>query len=485
MQQRPDSLARYVGSGDELAFRELVDQYQRMVYITCQRILERHPIEVDDAVQETFLKLARNATAIESNLGAWLHSCARTTALNRLRSIRTRGRREHELEANAVAVADAPGGRMEQHEDMQVIEDCVEQLPKRERELVVSYFYLGQTQQQIADRLGVSQVAVQKRLKGVLEVLRHRATRRGLSVAALLAALNLDGSSAMPASVGAHLGSLPVSLVERLAGMPVPAPAPAGIVVSPVLAAGVAAAMILGGGLAFALITGRTHGGGAEASATIITASTAPPAPVLASAPARPAAMATVAHAAPAEPAAALPLPRLPWRADLAPGAWRLKQLGAAVGDPAQAQGRTPLLRLSCPRDALVGTATIATPSLPDAFAVEFSERIDEIRCPFSSVLVEPGLAGHDPLPQPLREVDLNFNAYFPAGAWRRVRCEFRRNIDMLTEDVLVDGTSIRHVVLPKVPAATDFITLRVVDTVADVADVRVLPIGTGPQVQF
>jgi RNA polymerase sigma factor (sigma-70 family) len=486
LDQRPDQLNRFIANGDEAAFRELVELYQRMVYTTCQRILDRCPGEVDDAVQETFLKLARSAPRIESNLGAWLHSCARTTALNRLRSVRLRSRREFEIGTSQAAVAladaEAPEDPLEQHDELQVIEDLVDELPKQERELVVAYYYLGQTQQQIADRLGVSQVAVQKRLKGVLEVLRHRCTKRGLTVATLLLALEMQSQAAVPATIAAHLAAMPV---------PAPVAAAHGLALTPVVATAIAAAFALGMGLMFVLTgpgAGRHPSGTAPAAVNAAAgpaqAPAAPPsrvdpAPVVAGAVAPPA-------ASPVPPAVAQP--SLPFHLDLAPARWRLKQASAEAVTLSYRGKDIPGLHLTSDRTLLVGVATSATPALPDSFQVDFLLHSRVVWCPFSSLWLEPGLAGRDPLNQPLREVGIedNCNTLFPAGSWAAIRVEFSRDDEgALTEDVLVNGKSIRHLVEAHAPAATAALSLRVLDTDCDVAEVVVSKLAPKPQLTF
>ena len=50
-------LANYAMRRDAEAFAQLVTRYQRLIFATCRRVLHE-PQDVDDAVQETFLRLA-------------------------------------------------------------------------------------------------------------------------------------------------------------------------------------------------------------------------------------------------------------------------------------------------------------------------------------------------------------------------------------------------------------------------------------------
>src|SRR4051794_38306968 len=95
------TLHRYATSRDETAFHELVREHQGMVYSTCLRVLKQPSAEVEEAVQDTFLKLARSAGDIHGNVAAWLNACAHTTALDRRRRQRSRAWRERALEPEA------------------------------------------------------------------------------------------------------------------------------------------------------------------------------------------------------------------------------------------------------------------------------------------------------------------------------------------------------------------------------------------------
>src|ERR1700677_1137440 len=84
-------LIRYARRRDAEAFAVLVERYQRLIFSTCRRRLH-HSADVDDAVQETFLRMAKASGSVRSNVGAWLHRCATnvSTDLNRRRQTRER-----------------------------------------------------------------------------------------------------------------------------------------------------------------------------------------------------------------------------------------------------------------------------------------------------------------------------------------------------------------------------------------------------------
>lgn len=80
-----EALAVYHAERDAGAFRHPYLTYQQTVYNVCLRIVGTDA-DAEDAAQETFLKLAREAGNIKRNLASWLYSCAVHTSLNLLKS---------------------------------------------------------------------------------------------------------------------------------------------------------------------------------------------------------------------------------------------------------------------------------------------------------------------------------------------------------------------------------------------------------------
>src|SRR3970282_1209901 len=73
--------------GDELAFRQLVDQYQDKVYNTCMGFV-KHEEEADDLAQEVFVEVFSSVQSFrgDSMLSTWIYRIAVTKSLECLRS---------------------------------------------------------------------------------------------------------------------------------------------------------------------------------------------------------------------------------------------------------------------------------------------------------------------------------------------------------------------------------------------------------------
>lgn len=70
----------------EAAFHELVHRYQRRLFAICVRVLGS-PSDAEDAVQETFVRLARGAASFrgDAKLSTWLYRVARNVCTDHVR----------------------------------------------------------------------------------------------------------------------------------------------------------------------------------------------------------------------------------------------------------------------------------------------------------------------------------------------------------------------------------------------------------------
>ena len=209
-------LGRYAESRDAEAFADLMVRHAGLVYGTCQRVL-RDTHAAEDAAQDCFLALARHARQVRGNLAGWLHTTALRAAL----------RRRAEARATLDHASDVPAvdTDRERHELLEHLDQALAELPDDQREAVVLRFLEGQTQEQIALRLGCSQPTIHRRIdRGLAEL------RRRLSV-------DESRSTALSAALGAALVAPPPGLMAQLGKI--------ALVASPLPAAGGASSFFL------------------------------------------------------------------------------------------------------------------------------------------------------------------------------------------------------------------------------------------------
>ena len=86
-------LQRYRCDRDRRDYERLVEMHRPLVASVCRRLL-RDPNDVDDVVQETFLKLAGSLDTVSGSLAGWLVATARAASVDLIRrEVRERNRR--------------------------------------------------------------------------------------------------------------------------------------------------------------------------------------------------------------------------------------------------------------------------------------------------------------------------------------------------------------------------------------------------------
>jgi RNA polymerase sigma factor (sigma-70 family) len=175
-------LNRFIATGSEEAFAEILRRYGPLVHGVCRRYLQ-DASDRDDAWQATFFLLARKAKSIRRGgaLASWLHGTARRVCSLALR----RARRqpvplEHspatDRRADAIVLAEA-------REASNVLEEELGRLPARYRAPLLLSCLHGLAKPEIVSRLGLPSITVTGRLARGKALLRSRLARRGVAPA--------------------------------------------------------------------------------------------------------------------------------------------------------------------------------------------------------------------------------------------------------------------------------------------------------------
>jgi RNA polymerase sigma factor (sigma-70 family) len=176
----------------EAAFEELVIRHGPMVLRVCRGILhDAH--DAEDAFQAVFLVLANRAGTIRGSgsVASWLFGVAHRVAT---RSKRTASRRRalDQLVAERTSESVLPP---ETDPDRQILHEEINGLPDQLRAPIVLCYLQGLTYAAASHQLGLSEVAIRGRLARARERLRHRLTRRGLTVPAGLLVAGAAGET--------------------------------------------------------------------------------------------------------------------------------------------------------------------------------------------------------------------------------------------------------------------------------------------------
>ncbi len=212
-------LERYIANRDERAFAVLVERHAGLVFQVCWRILG-HTQDAQDAFQATFLVLARKAATVRppEALPAWLHGVARRVAL-KTRSARLRHRRvERPLAATAMDSRPDPLAELATRDFLAIVDEEVRRLAKVYRLPVILCCLEGRSIEEAAQQLGWTTGSVKGRLERGRARLHERLARRGLTLSAALAAVELSragASAALAAGQAAPLISAAMSFAAR------------------------------------------------------------------------------------------------------------------------------------------------------------------------------------------------------------------------------------------------------------------------------
>jgi RNA polymerase sigma-70 factor (ECF subfamily) len=158
-------------AGDERAFRNLVGPYRRALELHCYRMLGSVQ-DSEDIVQETLLRAWRGLESFEPRAGiqSWLYRIATNACLDELER---RPRRPQPIQPHpdtpideAAAPTYDPAARYALREGLELaLLSAIQQLPGRQRAVLILRDVLGWTSPEVADLLGSTGAAVNSALQ--------------------------------------------------------------------------------------------------------------------------------------------------------------------------------------------------------------------------------------------------------------------------------------------------------------------------------
>lgn len=156
--------------GDQSAFEQLLDRYQKSVYHHALRLLN-NPEDAADVTQEVFIKVWRSLPSFrgDSEFSTWLHRLTDNAAIDLLRKEKKRrGDSSLDDEENPVALPADPSATPHQaaeHKELQeTLSDALAQLSEEHRRVLILREVNGLSYDQIGDILSISPGTVKSRL---------------------------------------------------------------------------------------------------------------------------------------------------------------------------------------------------------------------------------------------------------------------------------------------------------------------------------
>lgn len=182
MSNDADLLRSYLQRRDEAAFAELVRRHLPVVYNAALRRMHGRADLAEDVVQRVFCDVARKAALLVHHpvLIGWLHRSTRYAAIDVLRQEGRREKLARELTLMPDNHPDDPA--VVPWEQLRtVLDEAMDELQPRDRELVLLRYFSGQTFAEAGARFGLREDAARRRTERALDKLRGCLARRGVT----------------------------------------------------------------------------------------------------------------------------------------------------------------------------------------------------------------------------------------------------------------------------------------------------------------
>ncbi len=207
-------LRDYAGSRSETAFAELVRRHIDIVYSAALRMVcDSH--QAKDVTQGVFVALAQNAGQLTRHpiLSGWLHRTTQNLAANAVRTNVRRQTREQEAAAMNQLLATEPDANWKSIAPH--LDAALGELSEPDRNALLLRYFERKSARQMAQTLGISDEAAQKRVNRAVERLREFFAKRGVTVGASGLAVVLSANAVQAAPVGL---ALTISAAATVAG---------------------------------------------------------------------------------------------------------------------------------------------------------------------------------------------------------------------------------------------------------------------------
>jgi RNA polymerase sigma factor (sigma-70 family) len=155
--QGDERLAALAGAGSEGAFEALVHRYRRPLLAYCRRLLLPEA-RAEDVVQQAFVSAwsSLNSGTEVDNVKAWLYRITHNQAINALK----RSGYDFEELSDSLRGADAPEADLERRTVMRETLAGLAALPELQREAILRTAVNGDSYEQVASALGISDTQV-------------------------------------------------------------------------------------------------------------------------------------------------------------------------------------------------------------------------------------------------------------------------------------------------------------------------------------
>jgi RNA polymerase sigma-70 factor (ECF subfamily) len=166
-------------------FEQIYELYKGYVYQICNSVLN-DPYLAEDAMQESFINIARNVNKIDLAQEQRTKYLIRIIARNKAIDIYRRNKHTpypiEDIETNVLLFSPEPDLRMVQDETIREIAETITALPYDYREIIELIAYYELSYREIADLLHISYNAVKIRIHKARKLLKSGLKAKGIHV---------------------------------------------------------------------------------------------------------------------------------------------------------------------------------------------------------------------------------------------------------------------------------------------------------------
>ena len=158
---------------DEVAFELVFYRYKGRLYDFIRKSLPQEE-DSEGVVQEIFVKLWTNRTTLdpEKSISGYLFTIARNEVYGKLRKLYTRRKYQEELFHLVETSGDTTEKQLEYMELERIIDDLIEKMPEKRKEVFQRSRLKGQTYIEISSAMNISENTVDTHIRKALNFMR-------------------------------------------------------------------------------------------------------------------------------------------------------------------------------------------------------------------------------------------------------------------------------------------------------------------------
>jgi RNA polymerase sigma-70 factor (ECF subfamily) len=173
----------------ETGRRALFDEYCGYVYAICANKLKGCGTseDIDECLSDTFAAVFRyleSHTSLDGNLRGVIGTIAKRNAISYFRRLSLKAENTISIESESVGELSSDI-RIEENAEQTALResvlDCIKKLGEPDSSIIVYFYYYGMKTKQIAELVGLSDIAVQKRLSRSRKKLRELLSEAGIT----------------------------------------------------------------------------------------------------------------------------------------------------------------------------------------------------------------------------------------------------------------------------------------------------------------